>query len=118
MGLIFVIDDEPNLRLILDLALSGAGHKVVTAENGLEGLKKLEDGLNPDLVLVDLKMPQLTGKDFIVKMRSCSYYSNTPVVILSGSMPGFGDFPPQECYQAVLPKPFDLNEVIQLVESI
>jgi len=115
---VLVIDDEPSLRMVLDLALSGAGHEAVLAENGLKGLEKLDEGYKPDLVLVDLKMPKLSGKDFVMKLRSNPNYNDISVVILSGAMPGLEDFPPNDTYQGVISKPFDLNELLKLTESL
>lgn len=65
MSVVMVIDDEPNLRFVLELALSDAGHNVILAKNGLDGLEKLYAGLKPDLILVDLKMSILSGKDLL-----------------------------------------------------
>lgn len=118
MSRVLVIDDEPSLRMVLDLALSGAGHEAVLAENGLKGLEKLDEGYKPDLVLVDLKMPKLSGKDFVMKLRSNPNYNDISVVILSGAMPGFEDFPPNDTYQGIISKPFDLNELLKLTESL
>ena len=118
MGQIMVIDDEPNIRMVLELALSSAGHEVLSVKNGLEGFEKLKEGFNPDLVLVDLKMPKLSGRDFVMKMRKNPQYNNTSLVILSGSMPGLGDFPPKGTYQGIVPKPFDLSKLLELTESL
>jgi|GEM_PF-4220660 len=50
-------------------------------------------------------------------MRGCPCYDKIPVLIISGSMPGYGDFPPRETYQDIIAKPFDLNNLLTLVES-
>lgn len=117
MSRILVIDDEPNIRMVLDLVLSSHGHEVEPAENGLAGLQKLADGFEPDVVLVDLKMPLLSGKDMVLKMRDNPQYNYISVLILSGSLPGFGDFPPSNTYQGLIAKPFDLDELCELVEA-
>lgn len=118
MGRVLVIDDEPNLRMVLELALSGAGHEALIAENGLKGLEKLNEGYKPDVILVDLNMPKLSGKDFVMELRKNPHYNDISILILSGSMPGTGEFPPKDTYQGIVSKPFDLNELLDLTESL
>ena len=65
---ILVIDDEPGLRKSLSLILGDAGYTVVTASDGEEGLRKLEED-RPELVLCDIRMPGLGGLDFLARAR-------------------------------------------------
>ncbi|MFZ5944472.1 MAG: response regulator [Bacillota bacterium] len=118
MGRILAIDDEPSIRMVLELALSSAGHEVVLAGDGLEGLEKLNEDFKPDLILVDLNMPRLSGKDFIQEMKKNPNYNNVCVAILSGSMLGVDDFPPENTYQRIFTKPFDLDELVDYIESL
>lgn len=113
-----VIDDEPTLRMVLEMSLSDFGHQVLPAENGQAGLEKLKDGYKPDLILVDLKMPILSGKEFVLALRSNPQFNDISVLILSGSMPGFGDYPPKETYQGIVSKPFDLAELCEITSSL
>ncbi len=76
---ILVIDDEKNIREALRQALKMEGYTVITAENGEEGLEKLKS-LSPDAVILDLKMPKLSGMDFLRQMPS----RTTPVIVLTG----------------------------------
>ena len=62
MARILVVEDEPALRILTARALSGKGHEVETAEDGLDALEKLRsDGFNVDLVLSDIRMPAMDG---------------------------------------------------------
>jgi len=63
-AVILVIDDERGIRWMLQEQLSKGGHRVVTAENGEEALRKLPE-FKPDLALVDLRMPVMDGFAFI-----------------------------------------------------
>jgi len=66
-GIILVVDDENGIRWALKHKLTKGGHQVLTAETGEEGLKKLD--ANPDVVLVDVKMPGMDGFSFIREAR-------------------------------------------------
>ena len=60
---ILIIDDETNIRLMMKLALEHVGYTVDTASDGMEGLKKFGDGKEWDLVLLDHRMPGMTGTE-------------------------------------------------------
>jgi len=81
-GKILVVDDtEPNLRLLRAL-LTGAGYEVVTAASGTDGLTAASRE-NPDLVLLDIMMPDLTGFDVCQRLRSAAETRRTPIVFLT-----------------------------------
>jgi CheY-like chemotaxis protein len=62
-GGILVVDDDPDLREFLRLMLTSMGFEVISAANGQEALDVLE-GHNPDLILLDMKMPVMNGWEF------------------------------------------------------
>ena len=78
--LILVIDDEEDFRAILQHVLTKAGYRVVQASGGLEGLERfLEE--KPDLVVVDLSMPDIDGFEVTRRIRSSTRGGDTPVVM-------------------------------------
>lgn len=117
MKRILVIDDEPNIRFILEVALTDEGYEVYAKESASYGLNLLNEDLVVDLIIVDLFMPGLSGKRFISLLRKDARFSQIPVILLTGSLPGTADFPPKESYQALLEKPFDLPHLIQTVSE-
>lgn len=117
MAHILVIDDEPNIRLMLKMVLTEEGHEISTAETGKEGLKIIKDR-EPDLILIDLNMPVLNGKDFITLMRNDARFQEIPVFLLTGSLFGTEDFPPKESYQGLFEKPFDLFDLTKAVTNL
>lgn len=117
MARILVIDDETNIALVLKIMLSDEGHAVVTASDGLSGLEKVRQFL-PDIVLVDLNIPVISGQALVEKIRSDPKLKNIPVIIISGSMYNSKDFPPKNSYQAFFTKPFDLWELAKTVEVL
>ena len=85
---ILIVDDEPNVRLMLSTALGSVGYEVVEAEDGERALALLENGGTAlDLVLLDLQMPRMDGMELLARLRALG--SIVPVVILTahGSIP-------------------------------
>ena len=79
---ILVVDDtEPNLRLLRAL-LTGAGYAVVTAPCGVEGLAAAARE-TPDLILLDIMMPDLTGFEVCQRLRATAETRRTPIVFLT-----------------------------------
>lgn len=76
---VLIIDDEPQIRKFLDIALRAQGYKVLMAENGQKGLEILALQ-GADLVILDLGLPDLDGYEVLKELRS---WSQVPVMILS-----------------------------------
>ncbi|MEK7306105.1 MAG: sigma-54 dependent transcriptional regulator [Nitrospirota bacterium] len=76
---ILVVDDDPDIRQILCDRIQALGYHVATAENGLEALEKVTQE-EPDLIFLDLQMPQLGGMQVLKKVRE---RSELPVIIIS-----------------------------------
>src|SRR5438105_13320926 len=76
---VLVVDDEPPIRRFLRTSLSAAGHRVVTAEDAAEALKMLA-GEKPDVLILDLGLPDRSGLDVIAEIRS---RSTVPIIVLS-----------------------------------
>ncbi|KQZ14381.1 two-component system response regulator [Mesorhizobium sp. Root554] len=79
MDRILVVDDEPRIRRFLRLALEAAGYDVVEATTGAEALKAAVTAA-PALVILDLGLPDMDGKDVISRLRA---WSQVPIIILS-----------------------------------
>ena len=69
MAKLLVIDDESNIRMMLRLTLTHAGHTVETAADGFEGLEKYGTGAGYDLALLDQRMPGMEGVEVLAEMR-------------------------------------------------
>ena len=79
MTRVLVIEDEESFRDALKFMLSREGFDVILAPNGAEGIK-LFDSMNPDLVLLDLMLPEVSGTEVCKYIRN---KSNTPVIMLT-----------------------------------
>jgi CheY-like chemotaxis protein len=78
---VLVIDDEPSIRRLIDILLSRDGYEVVLADNGGKGLE-LYRREHPDVILLDLRMPQLDGIEVLKEIRSVDL--KQPVIVLTG----------------------------------
>jgi two-component system, OmpR family, KDP operon response regulator KdpE len=76
---ILVVDDEPQIRRAMRTSLEAHGYRLETAANGEEGLLKAAE-IGPDLVFLDLGLPDLDGTEVIARLRS---FSDVPVIVLS-----------------------------------
>ena len=79
MRRILVIDDEARIRRLLELALSNLGWEVFSAPTGAEGLDAAR-GDKPDVILLDLNLPDMSGADVLARLRE---WSSVPVIVIS-----------------------------------
>lgn len=77
-----VIEDDQAIREMYELKLKTAGYNVQTASNGALGLKLIEK-FQPDLILIDLMMPELTGDEVIEAMRQQPWGQKIKVIVLT-----------------------------------
>lgn len=81
---LLIIDDEPSICKILEHFLK-KDFNVVIKHDGSEGMLWLEEGNETDLIIADLNMPNLSGKEFLKVAKASNLYMDIPIVILSGS---------------------------------
>jgi two-component system, NtrC family, response regulator AtoC len=115
MSRILIIDDEPGLRHTLSVILAGDGHTTVTASNGEEGLRELA-GEPVDLVLCDIRMPEMDGLTFLDRRRE---EQGRELIIM---MSAYGD--DDDAIAAIqrgaydfIPKPFRAEQVLVVVRK-
>ncbi len=116
MAQILVIDDEPEVRSVLESMLIAVGYEVVSAPNGLEGMKAC--GMDPaDLVITDLYMPEQEGIESIVAFRR--RFPDLPIVAISGDPTGPLMLSIAEGLGTVatLQKPFSARQLFVAVEN-
>ena len=79
---VLVVDDDPDARQLVTTCLAGEGLRIETATNGREALEVIET-FSPDLVFLDLMMPEMDGASFLDCIRADPRYSHLPVVIIT-----------------------------------
>jgi CheY-like chemotaxis protein len=80
---ILVVDDEPDVVEFLRNLLEDNGYDVGTAGDGVEAMRSVADD-RPDLILLDLQMPEETGTGFYRKLRNRKELRDIPVIVVSG----------------------------------
>ncbi|MCA0202296.1 MAG: response regulator [Proteobacteria bacterium] len=81
-GAILIVEDDRNSRDLFEYLLRGAGHFVVTAVNGADGLRAAKESVF-DLVLCDLQMPVRDGYDFLKEIRAVPAFADVPVIAIT-----------------------------------
>ena len=82
MAKIVIAEDERDIRDLIAFTLRFAGHEVVAASNGEEAVE-IAERENPDLILMDVRMPRMTGYDACRVLKAKPQFIDTPVVFLS-----------------------------------
>ena len=115
MANILVVDDEMGIRELLSEILGDEGHVVITAENAQQARESRTASV-PDLVLLDIWMSGIDGRDICRYLKQNAATSNIPVVLLSASRDiehsalaaGADDF---------LAKPFEIDDLLKKIEK-
>ncbi|MGE3335984.1 MAG: response regulator [Rhodospirillaceae bacterium] len=81
-GTILIVEDDPNSRDLFEYLLRGAGHFVVTAVNGADGVRAAKEAAF-DLVLCDLQMPVCDGYAFLREIRQLAPFAEVPVIAIT-----------------------------------
>lgn len=116
MPRVLVIDDDIDFRTLLELVFEGEGFTVVTASDGLEGLRAARLA-QPCAIVLDLMMPRMDGWQFRRVQRNDPQLSTVPVVIAS-SVADADPSPDHLGAAAVLAKPLDFDELVGIVRHL
>jgi CheY-like chemotaxis protein len=88
---VMVIDDCPATRELMNVILSVEGYTITGAANGQEALRRLEAGPLPDLILLDMTMPVMTGWEFLRRRKADPRLAGIPILIFSAIGDGVED---------------------------
>ena len=113
---ILVVDDD---RMVIELAkktLADKGYEVITARDGLEALEILSKRI-PDLILLDVHMPQMDGYTFIMKKASDPAFAKIPVIVLTAEAKT-GPLFKRYGVKAYLLKPMNTQEWLDKIQAI
>lgn len=114
---VLVVEDDLPLRGMLTVALRQHGFQVFLAGDGMEAERAM--GLHhPHIVLLDLMMPDVNGWDFLQRLEETGLRGSVPIIVISAHL----RVEPQAVLQmgvtAILPKPFNLKDLIDLIEHL
>jgi len=120
MKTILVVEDEPDIVTYLSTLLEDAGYSTAAAEDGEQALEKVKAS-RPDLITLDISMPNRSGVRFYRDMKESDEWKSIPIIIVTGISSDFEKFistrrhvPPPEGY---VPKPIDKEKILSLVRE-
>ena len=118
---VLVVDDDPDAVDFFVTVLEDNGYKTVSARDGNEALDRIEEEI-PDLVTLDVTMPEKSGVGVYRKLREEDAYKGIPVIIITGVSDDFKHFissrrkvPPPNGY---LSKPIEPEDLVRLVGEL
>lgn len=111
------MDDDPSLRCLLEVVLSGDGHQVVQAETAREALEYLRKE-TPDLIVLDVVMPGMDGLTLLGRIRAVRRLAKVPVILLTGGGRELGEVGKALGADLFLQKPVTGRRLRQAVEGL
>lgn len=117
MSAILAVDDDPDLLDLMALLLEDAGHQVVRASNGAEALDRVREAM-PDLVLLDMKMPFMSGWEFAAEYRAIygARRDIAPILVVTAAEHA-GKRAQEVGAQGFLAKPFTRTDLVEAVRT-
>jgi len=82
---VLVIDDQPFMLKLISYNLRKTGYDVITETDGLKALERMEE-IAPDLVVLDIRMPKISGTELCVRLREDVRFAEIPVIILTSQL--------------------------------
>jgi CheY-like chemotaxis protein len=113
---VLVVDDDPSIRKMIIAALKREGYAFLEAPNGREALELMRSS-RPDVVLLDLMMPVLSGWDVLRERNNDPELNRIPVIVVSANRDPEVATAVDSGICAFLPKPFDIGALGALVRS-
>jgi two-component system chemotaxis response regulator CheY len=118
MALVLAVDDSVSLRKLVASTLTGAGHKVVEAGNGADGLNAVKANAF-NLIITDLNMPVMDGLTFIKNVRIIAAYKFVPILVLTTEMdPAKRKIAKDSGATGWLVKPFDPEQLLATIRKV
>lgn len=115
---VLVVDDEPNIVQTLKDRLEMNDYDVLTAHNGVDGLKAAQDG-SPDIILLDVIMPMMDGHEMLEQLREKDWGKHVSVIMLTARSQAQDIARARSCgIDDYIIKPFDLSELLEKIENI
>lgn len=113
-GTVLVVDDEVPVLEVLRRFLTRAGYQIQVASNGAAALELVHSGPAPDLIVLDLMMPVMSGFEVLSALRANKGWAEIPVIVLTATMGYSADHLDVD---AILAKPFDIGDVDAAIQA-
>lgn len=113
-SLVLVVDDDAAIRDALAEVLEDAGYATALAVHGLAAVEQLRAGLRPDIIVLDLMMPTMSGSEFLEMKQAEPSWREIPVVVLTASTAQRGSIGGAP----ILPKPFTADSLLRTLKRV
>jgi CheY-like chemotaxis protein len=113
---ILVVDDEPDIRSLVAMILEGAGHTIIEAADGMQGLDLLASE-DPDVVLLDLRMPVIDGWEFMRRVREQNLGNARMIGVSAHASPDSIREAKEAGCDGYVSKPFTMDALLAAVEE-
>lgn len=114
---LLIADDEPSVRALLQILFQQQGYRVSAARDGRDAVEKAR-ALRPDVIILDIQMPIMTGLEVIAVLRGDAQFRTLPIIALTAHI---RDYLPSTVGTAgfthVLTKPFDMPELLEVIAA-
>ncbi len=118
---ILIVDDDPQIRSVLEALFEPTGHEVMGAGDGEEGLKKIKQK-KPDIIILDGMMPKKSGFQLAYELKNHAEYESIPIIMLTGvdkvSSKSEKYWREQSRADLYIAKPFDYIKLKDTVEKM
>jgi len=117
--LVLVAEDEEGVRAMLGIALRAAGFDSILCSDGEEALRQLEGGVEPDILLMDVRMPRMGGVELARRVRQEARWDLIPLVAMSAYSDDLQEHEIKAAgADAFLPKPFTIADLRSMLSSL
>ena len=116
---VLIVEDEAEIRVMLERLLKGKGYRVVSTDNGRAALGMVKEH-TPDLLILDAMLPEIHGFDIARRIKASKRYAHIPIIMMSAVYRGwrFAEDLRESCgVEHYLEKPFKIAEVLRAVET-
>jgi CheY-like chemotaxis protein len=115
---VLVVDDDRAIRESLGDVLRAEGYRVSVAENGLIALEIMRSQPRPDVVVLDLMMPVMSGWEVLEQLETDPAVRGIPILVVSAMAAPVSDVPDAACARMSLPKPPDVDALLEAIEHV
>ena len=117
MARILIVEDDSNIRKLLSANLIARGYEVIEAANGRQGLTFLQEA-SPAMLLLDIKLPDMSGWELLRMITSDSAYPQIPVIVITASLGSASiDHSLFKNLRKVLTKPISVEDLTHAVRE-
>ena len=112
---VLVVEDDPALRALYWTTLTAEGYAVAAYEDGLDALRHVDGSGVPDVVVLDLDLPRVSGRDVYQELAAHYETSKIPVVVVTGSE-NTADLDPKS-FACILRKPISVDALLRAIKD-